>query len=276
MRNLYAANLSRLVKSRLFRICSAGTFCLTMILMLMGSKVDAMNHLGNDLDYYYFKELPFAGLLLSVFISLFLGTEFGDGTMRNKLVVGHTRLEIYFSNLAVCLTAAAAFFVLWVLAGLVGIPYFGLWRVGVGGFFRLLAVSFCTVVATTAILTALSQLISNKAFNAVAAIFLSLGLLLAASFFYNSLCEPEMTYSGITISAENGFELGDLVPNPSYVKGAMRTVYETMLNILPPGQQIWIADETVTQPLFMIGFSLAVTIAATVAGYLAFRKKDLK
>ena len=42
----------------------------------------------------------------SAFCSLFIGTEYSDGTIRNKLVVGHTRGTIYLSNLIVSMAAA--------------------------------------------------------------------------------------------------------------------------------------------------------------------------
>ena len=41
----------------------------------------------------------------AVFIGVFVGTEYSDGTLRNKLIIGHSRSSIYISNLIVCTTA---------------------------------------------------------------------------------------------------------------------------------------------------------------------------
>jgi hypothetical protein len=119
-------------------------------------------------------------------------------------------------------------------------------------------------------------MITNKAINAVTAIFIALALLLLGSYFYNSLCEPETYMNGVTITSDGTVELGDEVANSAYIGGALRTVYYVILNILPSGQQIWIADETVTHPVFMCMCSLTIMVVFTGIGLLLFRKKDIK
>ena len=37
-------------------------------------------------------------LLSSILTGLYLGTDYSNGTIRNKLTVGRTRIEIYFAN----------------------------------------------------------------------------------------------------------------------------------------------------------------------------------
>lgn len=276
MINLLCANVSRLFKSKIFWLCMASLFVMAIFSVIKGGRVDAIEDLGRDLEYYYFHTLPYFGLFLSVFVSLFLGTEYSDGTIRNKLVVGHTRGNIFVANFLTSLIGAVGLFIAWAIGGLAGIPYFGLWSVGIGGYFQLLAVSLFTVIATTAIMVLISQLITNKAINAVTAVFAAIVLLILASYFYNALCEPETIMSEVRITAEEGVEFGDEKINPAYVKGVMRPVYETILNLLPTGQQIWIADETVDYPVIMILASLVVTFFTSGIGYLFFRKKDLK
>jgi hypothetical protein len=157
----------------------------------------------------------------------------------------------------------------------VGIPYFGLWSVGIGGWLQLLLISLLTLLAITSIVTVVSQMITNKAGNAVVAIFIALALLLFGSYFYNALCEPETYMSGMTINSDGTVEFGDEITNPVYIGGTLRTVYHVILNILPTGQQIWIADETVTHPVFMCMCSLTIIVAFTGIGLLFFRRKDM-
>ena len=71
-------------------------------------------------------------------------------------------------------------------------------------------------------------------------------------------------------------DFGEEIANPAYVGGARRIVYQALLNILPMGQAIWIADETVAQPILMIALSVAVIAVLTACGLILFRKKDLK
>lgn len=276
MRNLLSANLNRLVRARIFWLCTVAMLCFTVASMLRGVRFVRIENLDRDLDYYYFRLLPYFGFFLSVFTALFLGTEYSDGTVRNKLIIGHTRSEIYLANLLTCFVGSFAVFLAWAVGGLVGIPYFGLWSVGISGYFRYLAVGLFTVLALTAILTVIAQMIANKAYNAVVSILAAIFLLLLASYFYNALCEPETIMDGVTITAEGEVLFGDIIENPAYIGGTLRTVYEIMLQILPTAQQIWIADETVTQPVLMCAVSLAVIAVMTGIGLLCFRKKDLK
>jgi hypothetical protein len=275
MRKLLSANFSRLWKDKIFWICAATILGLDVYMVLIGEKVDNMLNLGRNLDYYYFNLLPFFGVVLSVFISLFLGTEYSGGTVRNKLIVGHTRTEIYLANLLTCFGGCLIFFAVWAVAGLVGIPYFGLWSMGIGGWLQLLFISLLTILAMASILTMISQMITNKAINAVVAIFIALALLLLSSTFYNSFCEQE-TISIATVDAYGKLVWGEEIPNPAYIGGALRIVYQVILNILPTGQQIWIADETVTHPVLMCMYSLMIIVVFTGIGLLLFRKKDLK
>ena len=51
------------------------------------------------LEGQFFEYAAFIGILAAAFISLFLGTEYSNGAIRNKVAVGHSRLSIYFAGL---------------------------------------------------------------------------------------------------------------------------------------------------------------------------------
>ena len=53
-----------------------------------------MSEFNYTLDHFYFAGMPFIGIFIAAFIGLLLGTEYSDGTMRNKLIVGHTRTNV--------------------------------------------------------------------------------------------------------------------------------------------------------------------------------------
>ena len=279
MNKLLSANLLRLWKSKIYWFCVFAMLLFSACAMLLGCRQAAIllrEGYSRDLDYYYFHTLPYFGFFLSVFAGLFLGTEYSDGTIRNKVVVGCTRTEIYLSNLICCAVATTTIYAAWAIGGLVGIPTLGLWRVGLYGLAEYLVIGLFSVLALAAIFVFIGQLCSNKAITAVLSILAAIVLLLMASMLYNSLCEPETTTSGITISAGGTLDFGEEIANPAYVGGARRVVYQALLNILPMGQAIWIADETVAQPILMIALSVAVIAVLTACGLILFRKKDLK
>jgi ABC-type transport system involved in multi-copper enzyme maturation permease subunit len=127
----------------------------------------------------------------------------------------------------------------------------------------------------TAILVPVAQFITNRSANVIT-IFVAMAVLLLGSYFYNALCEPETYMNGYTINWDGTVDFGEEVANPAYIAGTVRIVYRAILNILPTGQQIWIADETVTQPVLMCMCSLIVIVVCSGIGLWLFRKKDLK
>lgn len=275
MRKLLAANHARLAGAKSLWITAAGVFAFMLYAVLQGGRVDARNGLGRDLDYYYFQLLPLLGVVISVFIALFFGTEYSDGTIRNKLIVGHTRYDIYLSNLFTCFSGVAVIILAWLLGGLAGIPYFGVWSVGISTFAEYALIAVLSILAIATILVAESQIISNKALSAVVIIFTALALILLGSYFHNALQEPETTFSSITISSD-GIEYGPEIANPAYIGGTLRKVYQAMLCIVPTGQAFLIAKKEVSQPIFMCACSLAIIAVSTIIGVILFHKKDIK
>ena len=91
---------------------------------------------------------------------------------------------------------------------------------------------------------------------------------------YNALSEQEFI-SGVVITLE-GMHMGEPTLNPNYIRGVLRTVYETILNILPTGQAILMANLDITRPLFQMTASLFLILLICACGALLFSKKDLK
>lgn len=85
-----------------------------------------------------------------------------------------------------------------------------------------------------------------------------------------------MTYSNIVITAEGGVQFGDLIENSAYIDGTQRTVYELIADILPTGQTIQLNNLEFERAARWPVFSLIMLIIATVAGYLPFRKRDIR
>ena len=277
MRELLRAGLSRMMKNKTLWAAAAVLLAWSAGSMLNGCRQAAMSTMSSSdlfLDHYYFNLAPLLGLFCAVFISLFLGTEYSDGTIRNKIIVGHSRNTVFLSHLGVCFTASLVFAAVWFAGGLVGIPFLGWFHMPALQLvcFLLLAVLF--IGALCAFFTALGSLFSNKAAGAVSAILLFLALMVLASMIYNRLCEPEM-FSGVVMTAQ-GIQMGDPVPNPDYLRGGARVFCEILLELLPTGQGILLANLEIAHPLRMALFSLGTIAACTGAGMFAFRQKDLK
>ncbi len=278
MSKLLSANFYRLKRDKGFRVCTAVMLVLQIIMLIDRVKFNNQNSSENLLTFndFFFEYLPLIGFLYAVFISLFLGREYSDSTIRNKLIVGHTRLSIYFSNYIVCLFASLVIYIVMILAGLLGIPFLGKWQGGADTFILYIIMGIFITAVQTAVLTMLAMLCSGRAVNAIVSMAVILVLMIAASIIYNGLAEPEFINEFVEITQDKGIVYGPEVANPAYVSGVKRKIYEFLLQFLPSGQGILIANGEVTRPLFNIAYSAVITIAVNVIGIFAFKKKDLK
>lgn len=234
-------------------------------------------------DGYFFGFPLFTGIIAAVFVSLFVGTEYSDGTMRNKIVVGHTRSAIYLSNLVVNIVAAFITNLAFIVAvSAVGIPLFGPLTIGTQGVLLLLSISILMMIAFTAIFTLLGMLIQNRTIVAIVSILGVVLLFVAAITINQKLSEPEFyEFYSYEVAGEPG-EVTDntdgmeKMPNPNYLQPEQRRVYEFFYDFLPTGQSMQVSQRTAAHPWQMLLYSLAIIVVTTACGVFFFRRKDLK
>lgn len=66
---------------------------------------------------FFYERLPLA---LAIFIPLFIGRDYKDGFIRNKLTAGHKRMDIFASAVITEITVTVVLSVLYVIGGLIG------------------------------------------------------------------------------------------------------------------------------------------------------------
>ncbi len=90
-----------LLSTNFFRIRRDLLFWLALCVCLVGGIAFGMGFRGAPAfdDFYAF---PFF-VALCAFLSLFLGREYGDGTLRNKVTAGYRRGQIYLAYFLVSL-----------------------------------------------------------------------------------------------------------------------------------------------------------------------------
>lgn len=200
--------------------------------------------------------MPFAffvPILLSLMTALFVGCEYSDGTMRNKLIVGHRRSNIYLANLIVCIVAG----------GLLCMAYL------------LPHTCFALTVVFSALFVLIAMLCQSKAHTVAGCILLVFALLFAGIRITATLNEPEYfqaysyTENGVTVSE-------DAERNPNYPTGTKRQIYEFLQDFTPGGQVIQLANMDTENPALFALYNGIILLAATGCGLIAFRRKDLK
>lgn len=266
MYTLLVSGFTRIRKNMLFWICCGvmAAFGITAVVLLLVFNDGASQIDASLCDYIIPTEIAVA-----VFVSIFLGTEYGDGTIRNKLTIGHDRRQIYLANLILSIVCAlifcASYLIPLVIIGFacVGLPS----ETTVETIFASLAtlVSFCSLF------TAVGIGFKNKAGSTVVNLLSAFVLLIVGLVVCNCLTAPEFypVYTGDSGTVE-------YIPNPAYPVGAARTFLQLLLNVLPGGQAVQIITGVIG-PLWALPlYSLGVCAVCTAVGMIVFNKADIK
>ncbi len=278
MRKLITANFHRFSKDR-FSWCVVGIVVILSLASVFNSagSFEAMAARGYaiSLEDCYFNQAPLIGAFLALLISMFLGTEFSEGTIRNKLCIGHKRNEIFLSNFISCAFASIVLTAVWLLSCTLLFGLIGPLEVEVSEFVGYIFVAMGFAVSFAALYTVIGSLSSNKAMTIIYTFAVFIILAMAASALDDRLCEPEineiMTYNnyGAVVMQESA-------PNPLYLSGTIRTVCEVALELLPTGQALLLSEVAIEYPVRAILLSVVFTTVTLLVGSRLFRRKDIK
>lgn len=268
MRNLLCANLRRLVRSKAFLAALLAQLAYTALAVLScwdhcaaGDKY-TMEYILTA-GYVLLSYLPIPALILAPLLSLYLGADYSSRTLRNKLIVGHTRTEVYLADLLACVLTAAGFDALYLI--LASIFCAGAVRDASGTLFRFplgqaLAWTGAALLARMAWAAAL-KLAATVSGNRTACAIIGLLLVVLAAL----LCT-----SGVE-------EIGYLSRNLGVPGNAERLRnWQLALDFLPTGQYYQISRLDTPNLWRMPLLSLGGIAVSTGAGLAFFRRKDLK
>lgn len=243
MRKLLSANLSRLWINK--------AFWLTAIIMSSAEGFICLLLLGQDsmpMDYILFISLQGIGILASVFFSLFLGTEYSDGTIRNKLIVGHKRSSIYMASFITGIIAVTIIYLAGVLTGsVIGIisfasPNYSIGQIAIAG-----VIGWLASVSYISIFNLVGMLSSSKAKTSIICILTAFILV----------------FAGLTVYA-------------ILSGGSQNVVYQFLLEFNPFGQTMQTMSIDIASPWKLAAYSLLLSSLLTSLGLCIFQKKDLK
>ena len=273
MARLLRANFARLWKTKSFWVCMIISVGLGLANFLTSYSVnaDCAKTLGAEL----MSDGSNIFLFTSIFAALFLGTDYSNGTIRNKLVIGHTRIEIYFSNLIA--TAAGGLILLaseWFVVLVTGVCLGG--GIGMAAEELLLKMLICiaAIIAVSAIFTLLGMLFTSKSTIVTITLVMTFVLIIGAAMIEALLAEPEYVTSFFMTDGE--VTQGEPEPNPMYVSGAKREILKTVNDVLPSGQIMQMEIGSPRSEELMPLYSLGVLAVTTAIGAAVFRRKDLK
>lgn len=278
MRKLLSANVMRLRKENVFWLVIAVMFVLGAGIPISIKIAEIRLGTYNGIDAVFGQFAIFIGVVSAIFCSFFVGREYSDGTIRNKIISGKKRMDIYMANFVTCLFASLLMCIAFFL------PYLGLGIPLLGSFHLEKEIVFwlsLTVVGLSMVFASLYNLIAmlnaNKAVTSTICILLTFLFLFLGFQFRGMLNQPEII-SGLSYD-ENGVAYQEVedFPNPSYLKGWERQTVRFVYNLIPGGQVAQCVGQGVSDDLSQLPiYSLGLIAATTGIGVFCFDKKDLR
>lgn len=265
--------MSRLLRAGFRRLFKDGTFWMLVVATLViGTFTTLRSGLqaptDNVLDTSMRGCAMYIWMAAVVFCVSFNGAEYVQGAIRNKVIAGNSRVSLYFSMLLTDLVAILILYAVYVLPYIAGGAMVQA-KLDVAQFWLFALVAIGTCVAGTFLFQMLTALLPK---GAIVCFVVAIGLFLCSMIIWSELQEPP-TYVDYEMAEDGSLSAGEEVENPGYVSGTKRQVYEFLMDALPTGQSLLLA-EGYEEP-WMLVYSAAWCVLVGVTGVVLFRRKDL-
>lgn len=281
--------MSKLLRADFFRLFKSKIFWLGVLFMagLAGfavftrwSDMQAFPEYYRSSDAFIFSGGMYVGIVIAVFTGIFIGSDYSDGTIRNKHIIGHSRMKIYLSNLIICFFASVVMYSVFliVILGSSALNIIGGIEMSSDTLAKLLVTYLFSIWAISAMCLFLAMLIHKKTAGVVTAMIFSIFMIIAANAIDYRLSAKEYTepYS-VTVTTADGTEKDieqPSVKNPKYLTGTKKEIFQFLHDTLPVDQIMQAYYELNFEKHFPLR-SLCIIAIVTGAGILLFRKKDL-
>lgn len=274
MIKLLNAGFTRLIKNKLFWLLTI--FTIGLALFMIYTQYSDMKRYKEviEVEELIVKYSTIIGIVIAIFTSLFLGVEYSDGAIRNKISIGHKRTNIYLSNLIITITTSLFSYILFmIIIAIIGVPLFDGITMSMLVLLKLIVCIFMMIFAYSSIFTLLAMIISNKTITSIISIVLAFGLMMVAIVCLRILNTQEYVQIVSMVGGEMKFEE---IPNPNYPSEQERKVYQTLLDINPAGQGLQLLEGTDANLKVLPLYSFGILVIFTGSGLVLFNKKELK
>lgn len=275
MNKLLSANFFRLRKNKCFWGSFFFMFVVGLAIPLLKYRDMKQSEYMDHLDSGFFMSALLIGIILAVFCSLFIGTEHHEGTIRNKIIVGHKREFIYLSNFLTCSSIAITLCLVYFIAYLsIGIPLLGFFVADMKVIVFILITVLVLSITFASLFTLVAMLSQNKAIIAVTCILLSFGLLFTGTIL-NGMLDAPQTITAYSMGTD-GQQTAQEMDNPKYLEGTKREIVQFLYDVIPGGQAIQCSTMKIVNPTRLPLYSLVIIVLTTGVGVWFFKKKDVK
>lgn len=286
MSKLLKSNFARLWKSRIFwlgMLFAAGLSALLVITRYEDIKRYSEIYALQEASLRNADSLIFIGGLYlifaaAVFIGVFVGTDYSDGTLRNKLIIGHSRSSIYVSNLIVCTVAGFMILLTYIIMTiLLGNLLLESLTLTFKKFLSLTLMQMAAMIAASGLMVMISMLIHSKSAGSVIILISTIIMLFAAMSISQRLSAPEYYDAYSYIDEDTGKPvIAEKEKNPHYLTGTKRKVFEFLDDVIPISQFAHSASLDSSKLNIALIYDGIILLITTTAGIAVFRRKNLK
>ena len=233
-------------------------------------------------------------LFIGIFVSLFVGLEYDNGTIKNKVIVGHSRINIYMSNFII--STVAGFFI-W-LSYMLTVLFFrfmlGVIWLPLDQILILALHSLFIIMGYSAVFNLISMICSNITMSTITCIFLAIGMFVGGPYLYEK--STAEAYYELQHTDLNGNIQYEKKENPNYSGEKIKQACKLIVNLIPSGQitqmsqhrtvqmiekeNLIIETEQLNESFYrkepeLIAYSLIFITITNCLGVLVFDKKEL-
>lgn len=246
----------RLINSNSYRLRKSPVFWFSLLAMFLSGIYFYFNNYlprcegcENEVGAVLFNYAVLGNILVTIFICKFLGTEYKDGTLKNKVIIGCSRFKIYLSNLITCIFVS----ILYNLAFIISVLSIGL------------MVKFSITLQPTDLI-----------YSSICSILLSVSF---CSFFTSIVLNISNSSSSTIISLSImiwSLLLSSGLPGKiSYATGTRKIILEFIYDFIPLSQGLQLANLRGNHFMLSI-YSCILILVSTSYGLLIFSHKDIK
>ncbi len=269
----------KLLRAGFFRLKKDIIFWLFLTLSIVTAGIIIFKYYfsGSEiiLDKLINEFIMYIGLFIAIFISIFVGKEYSQGIIRNKIIVGHSRISVYLSKLIICIIASILCELVYIsIILLIGIPLFGKLHMSVFQFVMSMLNTFLIITLYCSIFNFITMICSEITVSTIINILFLLVIFIAeAPLGYVANSPKYITHS----YWENGIEnIISQEPNPSYPGDTKVKLAKTVYLLIPQGQASKIANMDIESLNQMPIYSIILIIFVNTIGVCLFVTKELK
>lgn len=269
----------KLLKAGLFRVKKDNILYIFIILTCFIAIFTIAKNIPNreiQFDKLVNTYIMYIGLLIAIFISIFVGKEYSQGIIRNKIIVGHNRKAIYLVNLIISIIVSIfCEMIYFLLIFIVGNILHAKMELSLSQYLMSILNTCLVIISFCSIYNFISMICKNITVSTVLCIILFILMFIGENAV--GLTAFSRRYIEHSMIDENGnkYIISQEI-NPNYPGDQKVKIAKIIYLLIPQGQAMEIANNDFELMKQMPIYSIILIIFINIFGIFIFSKKELK